>query len=55
MFPLATQIRFACVQAQEAPLRLLGRPLEPLAELLGEGPQRRRAAGHDRRRPRPHR
>jgi hypothetical protein len=37
MFPLATQIRFACVQAQEAPLRLLGRPLEPLAELLGEG------------------
>ena len=37
MFPLATQIRFACVQAQEAPLRLLGRPLEPLDELLGEG------------------
>jgi hypothetical protein len=23
MFPLATQLRFACVQAQEAPLRLL--------------------------------
>lgn len=37
MFPLATQIRFACVQAQEAPLRLLGRPLEPLDELLNEG------------------
>lgn len=37
MFPLATQIRFACVQAQEAPLRLLGRPLEPLDDLLNEG------------------
>ena len=37
MFPLATQIRFACLQAQEAPLRLLGRPLEPLDALLGEG------------------
>ena len=37
MFPLATQIRFACVQAQEAPLRLLGRPLEPLDALLDEG------------------
>ena len=37
MFPLATQIRFACVQAQEAPLRLLGRPVEPLGELLNEG------------------
>ncbi len=37
MFPLATQIRFACVQAQDAPLRLLGRPLEPLNELLNEG------------------
>jgi hypothetical protein len=37
MFSLATQIRFACLQAQEAPLRLLGRPLEPLDELLGEG------------------
>jgi uncharacterized protein len=36
MFPLATQIRFACVQAQEAPLRLLGRPLEPLDALLNE-------------------
>jgi hypothetical protein len=37
MFPLATQIRFACVQAQEAPLRLLGAPLEPTQELLDEG------------------
>src|SRR6476469_10258386 len=37
MFPLATQIRFACVQAQEAPMRLMGRPLEPLNELLDEG------------------
>lgn len=37
MLPLATQLRFACVQAQEAPLRLMGRPLEPLTELLDEG------------------
>ena len=37
MFPLATQIRFACVQAQEAPLRLMARPLEPLDALLNEG------------------
>jgi len=37
MYPLATQIRFACVQAQEAPLRLMGRPLEPLDALLNEG------------------
>src|SRR5688572_3409690 len=37
MYPLATQIRFACVQAQEAPLRLLGQSLEPLDELLDEG------------------
>ena len=37
MFPLATQIRFACVQAQEAPLRLLGKSLEPLQQLLDEG------------------
>ena len=37
MFPLATQVRFACVQAQEAPLRLLGRPLDGLEELLNEG------------------
>ena len=44
MFPLATQIRFACVQAQEAPLRLMGRPLEPLDPLLEEG----RNAGEQR-------
>ena len=38
MFPLATQLRFACVQAQEAPLRLLGRPLPPsVEEVLDEG------------------
>ena len=37
MFPLATQIRFACVQAQEAPLRLLGQPLEAIQPLLDEG------------------
>ena len=37
MFPLATQVRFACVQAQEGPLRLLGRPLEGLEALLDEG------------------
>jgi hypothetical protein len=37
MFPLATQIRFACLQAQEAPLRLIGASLAPLDELLGEG------------------
>ncbi len=37
MFPLATQIRFACVQAQEAPLRLLGASLAPLDDLLNEG------------------
>jgi hypothetical protein len=37
MFPLATQLRFACVQAQEAPLRLMGQPLEPLDQLLNEG------------------
>jgi hypothetical protein len=37
MFPLATQVRFACVQAQEAPLRLLGQPLERLGDLLNEG------------------
>jgi hypothetical protein len=55
MFPLATQIRFACLQAQEAPLRLLGRTLGAARRAAGRGPQRRRAAGHDRRRPRPHR
>ena len=38
MFPLATQLRFACVQAQEAPLRLRGEPLPAaLEELLNEG------------------
>jgi hypothetical protein len=37
MFPLATQIRFACLQAQEAPLRLLGASLAPLDALLNEG------------------
>ena len=38
MFPLATQIRFAAVQAQEAPLRLMGKPLPAsLDELLNEG------------------
>ena len=37
MFPLATQVRFACVQAQEAPLRLLGQPLDRLDALLDEG------------------
>lgn len=37
MFPLATQVRFACVQAREAPLRLLGASLAPLDALLNEG------------------
>jgi hypothetical protein len=37
MFPLATQVRFACVQAQEAPLRLMGEPLDRLDDLLNEG------------------
>ncbi|GAA4709506.1 DUF1993 domain-containing protein [Sphingomonas lutea] len=37
MFPLATQLRFACVQAQEAPMRLLGRMYAPLDALLDEG------------------
>jgi hypothetical protein len=37
MFPLATQLRFACVQAQEAPLRLLGRPLDAIQPVLDEG------------------
>lgn len=37
MFPLATQIRFAAVQAQEGPLRLLGRSLEPIQPVLDEG------------------
>jgi hypothetical protein len=38
MFPLATQIRFACVQAQEATYRLRGLPFPPaIAALLDEG------------------
>lgn len=38
MYPLSTQIRFACLQAQEATFRLRGEPLlEALARLAGEG------------------
>lgn len=38
MFPLGTQIRFACVQAQEAVCRLTGAPFPPaITELLDEG------------------
>jgi hypothetical protein len=38
MFPLSTQIRFACVQAQEAVFRLTGQPFPgSIAELLDEG------------------
>ncbi len=38
MFPLATQIRFACVQAQEGVYRLRGEDFPPsIAELLDEG------------------
>ena len=37
MFPLSTQVRFACVQAREAPLRLLGEPLDPVQPALDEG------------------
>jgi uncharacterized protein len=38
MFPLATQIRFACVQAQEGMIRLLGQAFPPSIEvLLDEG------------------
>ncbi|MDF0545619.1 DUF1993 domain-containing protein [Sphingobium sp. H39-3-25] len=38
MFPLSTQIRFACVQAQEGMYRLRGEELSPLiAQLLEEG------------------
>jgi uncharacterized protein len=37
MWPLATQLRLAALQAQEAPLRMLGQPLPPsLDELLNE-------------------
>lgn len=38
MFPLATQVRFACVQAQEAMCRLQGLPFPPaITQLLDEG------------------
>ena len=38
MFPLSTQVRFACVQAREAACRLQGRPFPPrIAELIDEG------------------
>ena len=37
MFPLATQVCFACVQAREAPLRLLGEPLDAIQPVLDEG------------------
>lgn len=44
MFPLATQIRFACVQAHEGVFRLQGRAFPPAVDaLLDEG---RRAAEH---------
>jgi len=38
MFPLATQVRFACVQVREAICRLTGTEFPPaIGELLGEG------------------
>ncbi len=38
MFPLSTQIRFACVQAQEGVFRLRGEPMPPsVAALIDEG------------------
>lgn len=38
MFPLSTQVRFACVQVQEAMNRLQGLPFPPaVAEMLDEG------------------
>lgn len=44
MFPLSTQVRFACVQAQEVTARLTGQPFPSLVEeLLAEG----RAAGEN--------
>ncbi len=44
MFPLATQIRFACVRAQEAIHRLRGLPFPAsISELIDEG---RRASEH---------
>lgn len=36
MFPLATQIRFACAQAQEGVFRLKGEPFPPGVEILLE-------------------
>jgi hypothetical protein len=46
MFPLSTQVRFACVQAQEGVFRLQGQPFPPSVEqLLDEG---RNAAEHPR-------
>lgn len=40
MFPLSTQIRFACVQAQEGVFRLRGEAFPPsVEELLNEGRQ----------------
>src|SRR5687767_3134434 len=38
MWPLSTQLRFAAVQAQEGPLRLLDRPLpQSVEDTLNEG------------------
>ncbi|SNS47644.1 hypothetical protein SAMN06295912_10787 [Sphingomonas laterariae] len=46
MFPLSTQIRFACVQAQEGVSRLRGEPLPPSIEtLLNEGRNAAEAPG----------
>ena len=46
MFPLTTQIRFACVQALEAIYRLQGRDFPPLVEaILNEGRQGGEKAG----------
>ena len=40
MYPLSTQVRFACVQAREAVCRLRGEPFPPaINELLNEGRQ----------------
>ena len=46
MFPLATQVRFACVQAQEGLYRLRGEPFPPLIGiLLDEGRNASEAPG----------
>lgn len=46
MFPLATQVRFACVQAWEAVARLRGEDLPPaVAALLAEGREARERPG----------